>query len=148
MAPVGPLTLLHNGFRPTKCCCRLHALCSSASSSCSAHATMGSTLHVEIGSHSCTASRHVLAWQAQPYRSPKGCYSCWRYSLASHIVQPARHETRLGNFARDRSILPVQLDLGHHLLDSGQPSVLRLVLSRCSYPGGRPCAGCASARPL
>ena len=51
MAPVGPQTLLNNGLEPTNRCCRLHALCSSASSSCSsqtasAHATMGSTLHV------------------------------------------------------------------------------------------------------
>ena len=30
MAPVRPLTLLHNGIRPTSRCCRLHALCSSA----------------------------------------------------------------------------------------------------------------------
>ena len=69
MAPVGPLTLL-----------RLKALCRAASSSCSsqtasAHATMGSTLHVCVGSHSCIASRQagertsrMLAWQASSNR--------------------------------------------------------------------------------
>ena len=56
MAPVGPLTLLHDGFRPTERCCRLHATRRSASSSCSshtasAHATIGSILHGCIGSH-------------------------------------------------------------------------------------------------
>ena len=45
-------------------------------------------------------------------------------------MQPARHETRLGY----RPILPVELDLGHPLLEFGQPPILRSALP------DRPCS--------
>ena len=48
-------------------------------------------------------------------------------------MNATRHEARLGDLARDRCILPVELDFGHPLFDFDQPFVHRLALSRCSY---------------
>ena len=134
MAPVGPLTLLHNGSRHTNRCCRLHALCNSASSSCSSHTASAPPQWARLCT--CESGRTRAPRAATGANALRACLAgiAWRHAHASHAVQPARHETRLGNLARDHPILPAELDFGHPLCDFGQPSVLHLALSRCSFP--------------
>ena len=140
MAPVGPLTLLHNGFRPTSRRYGHQALCSSASSSClcpchtefdSARANRVALVHPEPPRERPPG---VLAWQAPSNRSPEGFQSRRRHAHRPYAVQTALREPRFGDLARDRPLRPIELDFGHPLLDFGLPSVLRSALRR------RPCS--------
>ena len=137
MAPVGPATLFHDGFRPTSLCCRLQALCRSTSSSCSsqiasAHATMGSTLHVCVGSHSCIASRQV---RERPAFSLVG-------GMPMHLT-PCKALGMSPALAILLVIAPYirELNLGHPLPDFGQPRIIasyaasRLLLQTRRPPG-------------
>ena len=136
MAPVGPLTLFHDGFRPTSRCCRLQALCRSASSNCSsqtasAHATMGSTLHVCVGSHSCIARRQVRERPACLPGKHLPTVVLKAFSLVGgmpmHLTpcRPLGMSPRLGDLTRNRTVFLVDLDLGHPLPDFGQNRILR-----------------------
>ena len=58
----------------------------------------------------------MFAWQALPNRGPEGFQSRRRRAHAPRAVQTARHEPRLGDLARDRTVLLVELNLGHLFL--------------------------------
>ena len=95
---------------------------------------ISSTTYMCIGSHSCVASCQVrerpacLPGKLRPL--PEGFQPRRRHAHAPHAVQAARHEPRLGDLARDCAVLLVELNLGHPLLDLGQPCVLRSALRR------------------
>ena len=72
----------------------------------------------------------MFAWQASSNRGPEGLQPRRRHAHAPHAVQAARHEPRLGDLARDRAILLVEIDFGHPLFGFGQPRVLRSALPR------------------
>ena len=76
-------------------------------------------------------SSRVFAWQAPSNRGPEGFQSRRRHAHAPHAVQTDRQEPRFGDLARDRTVLLVELNRGHYLLDFGQPSVLCSALPRC-----------------
>ena len=72
----------------------------------------------------------VLSRQASSNRGPESFQPRWRHAHASHTVQGTRHEPCFGDLTCHRPVFLVELNLGHPLLDFGQPRVLRSALPR------------------